>query len=378
LNTVTGESLNILIFSPMIVGLGKTPANYTSQQINLARHWADAGHRVDLVTCQQEGTREALDHPRIRVFLRPAIWLGGRKGIPLVPLGGWFQIRRGGYDLVLTSEHYSAATVIACLLSKRVVIYQGQNSAGSTPLKRGLFRLLELAGGPLVRRRHRFAVAKTSQAEAFLRDRGYDRCHMVPCGYDDGRFRWPGLEERDRCRQRLGLPADAPVWVYAGNLLARRDVATALRAFDEFRNEHPAARFLVAGEGPERGALERMAGEGDAVRFLGELPWAELWEVYAAGDLFVFPTRYEIYGMVLLEALGSGLPFVSTPCPAARDIIADCPEAGALFAEGDHGELLARAQEVLGRPPAEREGPVRGFLETMTWKRMAERILQLS
>ena len=122
------------------MGAGKTPETYTSQQINLARFWAEAGHYVHLITSQREGVYEALRHKRIRVFIRPSLWLVGKKRIPLILLGGWRQIWCGDYDIIFSSEHYQPATALACLLSSHVIVYQGQNTEGSSTIKKVVFR----------------------------------------------------------------------------------------------------------------------------------------------------------------------------------------------------------------------------------------------
>jgi len=80
--------MKIAIFSPQIVGIDKSPDTYSSQQINLARCWADAGHSVDVITGRCQGINDALQHMRVRVFEQPVVFLGGKNGLPLM-LGGY-------------------------------------------------------------------------------------------------------------------------------------------------------------------------------------------------------------------------------------------------------------------------------------------------
>ena len=86
----------------------------------------------------------------------------------------------------------------------------------------------------------------------------------------------------------------------------------------------PEARFVVVGDGPERSALERRAAEvglGGRVVFAGAIPNARLPEVYAAADVFAFHTLHEGLGIVLLEALASGCPVVTTTAGGTVDIV---------------------------------------------------------
>jgi glycosyltransferase involved in cell wall biosynthesis len=324
------KNYHIAIVSPQVVGIGQTPQTYSSQQINLARCWADAGHRVDVITGKCDGLAQALSHDRVRLYEQPVLWLGGAFGMPVM-LGGWSRLALTKYDMVFSSEHYQPATFLSCLLSKNVVIYQGQNTAGSTVFKRFAVRGMETIFGPLVRQRYRKVVTKTQAAEAFVRKRGFEKAVTIPCGYDANRYRMPSADERRFSRDHLGFNDNDLVLVYAGNLLARRNVGAALKACAMLRSDGLDAHLVVVGKGPELGRLKQLAAEigfSHAVHFKGHLDWMDLRKVYWAGDIFVFPTRYEIFGLVLMEALACGLRIVSTPCPAATDILLACPDVG--------------------------------------------------
>ena len=81
---------------------------------------------------------------------------------------------------------------------------------------------------------------------------------------------------------------------------------------------------VVVGDGPARATLQRTYP--DAV-FLGARTGEQLAEVYAAADVFVFPSRTDTFGLVLLEALASGVPVAAFPVTGPRDVIGDAPSA---------------------------------------------------
>jgi glycosyltransferase involved in cell wall biosynthesis len=95
---------------------------------------------------------------------------------------------------------------------------------------------------------------------------------------------------------------------------------------------------LVVGDGPARAGLERKYP--DAV-FLGARHGEELAEIYAASGIFVFPSRTDTFGLVLLEALASGLPVAAFPVTGPRDVIGDS-KAGVL-----HDDLRFACLEAL-------------------------------
>lgn len=342
--------MHIAIVSPMVVGYGMTPETYTSQQLNLATRWAQAGHTVDVFTLPGQGL-EAYPWPaglRLRLCRGGLI---GRTGLAFMT-GFERALRRESYTFVLSSEHYQPVTTLACLASPRVLIYQGQNTTGATRASRWLLKGLELSSGRLSRQRYWGVVAKTGLAAHFVQARGFRRTRIIPCGYDETRFGPPTPAQRQGSRARYGLDVAHLGLVYAGNLLARRDVATILQALGQLSAPQRAAtRLLIAGQGPEEvrlTALVQTLGVRDQVTFLGLRPWDELRTIYWAGDLFVFPSHYEIFGLVLLEALACGLGLVSTPVGAAPDVIS--AETGFLFPIGHPDALADILRDLLTHP----------------------------
>jgi glycosyltransferase involved in cell wall biosynthesis len=372
--------MKIAIISPLIIGIGQTPTTYSSQEINLAQCWANQGHDVDVITSWFEGIYEALQHKHIRVMVRPLVWLGGKTGLPLL-IGGGGVLLKEHYDFVLSGEHYYPNTALSCLLTTKVVIYQGQNTPGSTWWKRLGLYILDALFLPITRRRYLKVVAKTRQAEEFIRRKGFHRTVTIPVAYDSTRFRMPTAGERAMCREFLGLSDDLGVLVYAGNLLPRRDVGTAIRALARLRHGGEKVALLIAGEGPDKDALKSIVETENLqhhVRFLGLLPWEKLRQVYWAGDVFVFPSLYEIFGMVQIEALASGVNLVSTPCPAIVDLVAEgnefvkiVPPSDVLaFAEAC-GAMLARRRS--GQDAADASSQI---LAKMDWPSVSQRIIE--
>ncbi len=106
---------------------------------------------------------------------------------------------------------------------------------------------------------------------------------------------------------------------------------------------------VLVGEGPDRGRLEEVFA-GSRVTFAGVLRGEELAEAYAAADVFVFPSDTDTLGLVLLEAMATGLPIVAMDSPAARTVLAACPDR-VLVPAGAPGEaLVAAVGEVLAHP----------------------------
>lgn len=150
---------------------------------------------------------------------------------------------------------------------------------------------------------------------------------------------------RRAVRERLGVPADARLILSLAKMNAREAPWDLLRAFARLGEE---AWLVLAGDGPERPALERAAGP--RVRFPGYVPYVELPSLYASADLFVHAAREERWGVSVEEALACGLPVVaSSRVGAAFDLIAP-GENGFPYEAGDPEALAACLSRALALP----------------------------
>jgi glycosyltransferase involved in cell wall biosynthesis len=107
-----------------------------------------------------------------------------------------------------------------------------------------------------------------------------------------------------------------------GRLCRQKGIDVLLRALPLLRSRFPGLALLIAGDGPERGELERLAGmegAGDRVRFLGE--WRRAPEFLAGLDLFILPSRWEGMPNALLEAMAAGVPVVASRVGGVPEIV---------------------------------------------------------
>jgi len=164
-----------------------------------------------------------------------------------------------------------------------------------------------------------------------------------------------------RFRERFNIGADRPVLLYVGRVAHEKNIDFLLRMFVRVRARRPEALFVIAGEGPARVHLATLAqelGVDSAVRFIGYLDRnTELLDCYAAGDAFVFASRTETQGLVLLEAMAQGTPVVSTAELGTRSILT--PGCGAFVVPEDEASFAAATLQALD---LSREDPRRAEL----------------
>jgi 1,2-diacylglycerol 3-alpha-glucosyltransferase len=184
-------------------------------------------------------------------------------------------------------------------------------------------------------------VAPSEPMRALLLEYGVStRIQVIPTGLPAERY-VPG--DGARFRANFGIDAQRPLLLYVGRVAHEKNIEFLLHAFVALRRLRADALLVIAGEGPARGHLQAQVtqlGIGADVQFIGYLDRERaLADCYAAADVFVFASRTETQGLVLLEALAQGRPVVSTAHLGTASILqAGCgarvaPEKPDVFAQ---------------------------------------------
>lgn len=193
-------------------------------------------------------------------------------------------------------------------------------------------------------------VVPSSAIAAALQDYGMDiPLRVVPTGLDLDEFS-PG--DRAAFCQRYGLDPERPILVYVGRVAHEKNIGFLLEVLARVRKRVPEVMLVVAGDGPAKAALQRKAQQLALARnvlFIGYLPRGQaLWDCFSAGDAFVFASKTETQGLVLLEALALGVPVVSYAALGARDVLV--PGCGAVIVEGGVEDFAADVIGLLRDP----------------------------
>ena len=163
----------------------------------------------------------------------------------------------------------------------------------------------------------------------------YNGTNTTPTGNDDVR-----AAARARGRAAAGVRDQEQMVLTTARLSSQKGHRYLLEAIPRVIAAHPEAVFVLAGEGPERTAIEASiaeAGLHSHVRLLGER--SDIEELSCAADLFVFPTTFEGSPFALLEAMAYGLPVVTTDASGIAEVVRDGIDG--IVVEKENPEALA-------------------------------------
>lgn len=285
-----------------------------------------------------------------RKFMGPSMPL--RRWLPLAGLRR--RLRAGNFDALWVHgwAHIGLCQAIEAAAANRIpVLFRGESSLTAhreNDLRSRARRLFYQNW--LLPRVAGFLTIGTRNRE-FYQHHGVDESQLfdMPYAVDNVLFQRRCAQarpQREALRAELGLAPGRPVILFAGKLInvkAPQELLAALTLARKNLPQDAAAPYLLfAGDGPLRSTLEAAARPlGDAVRFVGFRNQSELPALYDLCDLFVLPSRFEPWGLVVNEAMNAARPIVvSDRVGAAADLVAD-GENGFVYSSGDVAALAA-------------------------------------
>jgi glycosyltransferase involved in cell wall biosynthesis len=269
--------------------------------------------------------------------------------------GIWGLIRKSQFDAVILPGYFYCTAWIAIAAAKwsgtPILFVTDSHSLRSwnaqSPwklrFKRWLVRRIFSLGSAI--------MVSSSGGVEYLKSLGFSREHifLVPTSVDNDW--WTGQAskvDRNAMRATWIIPADGTVTLFCAKLQRWKGPLELLEAFA--CANVPNSYLVFAGDGAERANLERRAAElglTDRVRFLGFVNQSQLPSVYCAADLFVLPSLFEPFGLVVNEAMLCGLPVaVSDRVGAKFDLVLQ-DENGYVFPAGNVDALAAILREIL-------------------------------
>jgi glycosyltransferase involved in cell wall biosynthesis len=210
-----------------------------------------------------------------------------------------------------------------------------------------------------------------------LRDYGVTtHAEVIPTGLEPESFTAGNGPE---FRNKYGIAADRPMLLFVGRVAHEKNIGFLLKVVERVRRDVPNVLLLIAGAGPAREGLERevnSTGLAENINFIGYLDrHSELNSCYHSADIFVFSSRTETQGLVLLEAMAQGVPVVSTAEMGTRDVLRE--GAGVWIALEEIENFSGKIIKMLGDEGARTRLGEAGREYALGWSasKQAERLL---
>lgn len=286
------------------------PGGVQTQVRELAERLLANGHAVTVLA----PVRTEPEQPWVRPVGSPVDIRYNRSNAPIDPRP-WVmravadELRRFGPDIIHAHEPLTPSTSLWATLVARVPVVATFHSGVTRA------RLYDLAA-PVLRRVARKLTVKiaVSQAAADVAgSRVGGSFEIVPNGVDVGRFATASAADLGPGTKLL----------FVGRLDERKGFPTAVRAFAVLADEMPGLRLVVAGDGPDRGAVEGLEASTRArVRMLGAVPNVDLPPISVACDVYLgTAVGGESFGVVLVEAMAANLPVVASDIGGYREVV---------------------------------------------------------
>ncbi|WP_297467824.1 glycosyltransferase family 4 protein [Thermococcus sp.] len=318
---------------------------------DLALYLRSLGHEVAIITNDRETGKEAeLEGAGIDLIKVPGYTLGSvginmsvfsHNASRMIPYIEGYDVVHGQHAFTpLALKSVSAGRKIgkATLITTHSINYE--NSSVIRALARVTFPYFKYH----LRNPHRI-IAVSKASKDFIRRFTRVPVEVIQNGVNVGFFDIPLSKEE--AKEKLGL--GERVILYVGRLEPRKGVGTLINAM-----KHVDGTLLVAGQGSMLPLLRERAkllGVGNRVRFLGMVEYSKLPLLYRASDVFVLPSLSEAFGIVLLEAMASGVPVIGTRVGGIPEIIDGC---GILVPPGNARELANAINLVLNNQSVEK------------------------
>lgn len=299
-------------------------SQYNIQEIGLAKELAKLGMIVDVfLISDKDKTYEDKINEKVTVY-----WL---KGIKIPGQQGYYKDLKGildshKYDLIQALDDSQITTVLVSRYCKKrnikFVLWQGMYENYPEKWKRIIQYFYDWTLLKVLRKNTKYSISKTKSAQSYLTMKNFPKGIVIPVGLEIANFE---NSKKIDYRKKLGIDKNKKIFLYVGKVEERRKPLFCLELYNKIKKNHDDCCMVYVGKGPMLEEAHKYAKEKDIkdVYFIDQIPQTELPSLYEESDLFILPTRYEIFGMVLMEAMYFGTPVITYKAAGPLDVISN-------------------------------------------------------
>ena len=295
---------------------------------------------------------------------------------------GWLKENVSKYDIIHIHDFRSYQSSVVCRYAREFdvpYIIQAHGTLLRIVERRGLKLLYDVFWGNDIRKHASKLIAVSETEIEQFRQAGIpeEKISLIPNGVDHMSF--TSLPPAGQFREQYDIH-EKHIILYAGRLHKQKGIDILIRAFDSFHQSWTGDDVTLAIVGPDNnhqsvleGLVEQL-GLSDKVRFIGFIP--SLASAYQDADVLVYPSTYEIFGLVPFETLLCGTPVIVTDDCGCGEIIKKA-ECGYLVRYGDVAGLAEALRFALEHPDVNKrmvEAGRRYIEEHLAWESVVKRV----
>lgn len=299
---------------------------YNIQEIGLAKELANLGVEVDvfLISDKNKTYREKCGlNNNVTIY-----WL---KGIKIPGQQGYYKdlkkiLNQNKYDLIQALDDSQITTILVseyCRKKKiKFVLWQGMYENYPEIYKRIIQYVFDLSLLKILRKNTKYTISKTTSAQNYLTMKKFPKGVVIPVGLEASNFDNP---RKIDYREKLNIPKNQKIFLYIGKVEERRKPFFCIDLYKKIKDKYDNCCLVYVGDGPLKSEIDRYIKINNIkdVHLIKKIPQNELPSLYECCELFILPTRYEIFGMVLIESMYFGTPVITYSAAGPKDLIDD-------------------------------------------------------
>ena len=356
---------------------------YNLQEIGFGKALVRKGYDCDIVYYTDESESHEQTIYTYRKNRLNIIWMPALKflsnGIYLKVLKKSFLDK---YDYIITTEYNQIMTYLLSILCKdKLILYHGPYRDNSKKLVQKVY---DTFFRKTIARNVKYVFAKSKLAETYLRSKGFKKVQTLGVGLDTSRFESGELVDvSNEIKEKLDNISDKKVLLYVGKLEERRNIKFLFNVFYKLRKLNEDVSLLVVGDGKQDDLeayfmyVKQLGIEHD-INHIKKVSQEHLKYIYEKADVFLLPTKYDPFGMVLLESMYFGVPIVSSVNGGAVTII-DNEINGFIIETFDEDLWVNKISLLLGNESLRAQFSNNGkknIRENFIWDVIAEKLLE--
>ena len=288
------------------------PNLYNLQEIGFCKELCKLGYSCDIIYYSDENKDEV-----IYEYKGHTVKLLWRKGIKILRTGLYPALLKKGfvnqYDLIITTEYSQIMSLLWTLFNPPVVLYNGPYyNLFKIPFMEKLYDCLFVK---LLDKRLSKVFVKSALSKDYLEKKGFKEVQVLGVGVDTSIFD-TNIEITEEVEKLENYMKNNECILYVGSLDDRKNFPFTLQVYEEVRKYRKNTKLVIVGKGKEKyvaSCLDKVSSVNRKdIMLVNKIDNKLLKHIYCSADIFILPSKQEIFGMVLLEAMYFGVPTISS------------------------------------------------------------------